>query len=98
MSSVTCRGFLYQTEEGAWVIAREPQLKTCCLSQHQVIEVIGPFTTPSPYQAITLQGHYDTAGRFYVTEIETGSLSGVWVGMGFLVAIAAGFYSWKRRA
>lgn len=64
---VTIRGFLYQGEEGNWVIASEPSLRSCCvgakgkMAQQIVLkdEVIGE----KQQRAVTLQG------RFYVDPI-----------------------------
>lgn len=52
---VHIRGFLYRTEKGEWVLAAEPNLKSCCIGKKSQVQVIGDF--PNSFKtAVTLEG------------------------------------------
>ena len=50
------RGFVYQTESGEWVLATEPDLKSCCLGKKGQIYLDGDFSRCQSHQAYTLKG------------------------------------------
>lgn len=59
---VSLRGFLYKNEQGEWILASQPNLKSCCLgTSHKAKEQIAVSfeslpSLPSKGQAITLEG------------------------------------------
>lgn len=62
---VEIRGFLYQYARDGhsrWVLASEPNVKTCCLGAHtkkfQQIEVTGISQPPISAQSVTLRGQF----------------------------------------
>lgn len=58
---VEIRGFLYKNDRKEWILAAEPNLKTCCIKTHQQL-VIDDKTSSLPQEtpstAITLQGTF----------------------------------------
>lgn len=60
--SVNIRGFLYQEPEGQWILASEPNLKTCCMGTSkkvaQQIFLSGPFAAETLRHAVTVQGDF----------------------------------------
>jgi len=65
----TVRGFLYQTQEGSWIVSQEPNLKTCCVgAAHKAdsqIEVEGTFPESAINKAVTLKGDWVVQGESY---------------------------------
>lgn len=71
---VKIRGFLYSVQEGKWVLAAEPNLKSCCIGSSnkiaQQLIVSGEFPKVSGYSATYVQGEFhfnskaDTSGKF----------------------------------
>lgn len=65
---VQIRGFLYQKENGCWVLAPEPNLKSCCVgskenvAQQLIIE--GEIADASPSRSISLRGHFSVAPQW----------------------------------
>lgn len=57
---ISIRGFLYQNQEGRWVLAKEPNLKTCCLSSQSNLErqlfLESSFSADKINSIITLKG------------------------------------------
>ncbi len=57
---IEIRGFLYQTPKGEWILAAEPNLKSCCLGSHEKkarqIILIGQFDRTAINRVITVQG------------------------------------------
>lgn len=60
---VEIRGFLYQNNKGSWVLASEPNLRTCCVGSqanlHRQIFIKGEFAKP-PFttRAVAVQGRF----------------------------------------
>jgi hypothetical protein len=59
---VQIHGFLYPAQEGCWILAAEPALKTCCIGNvnkvAQQIFVSGDFPRSSSSRAVILQGRF----------------------------------------
>jgi len=59
---VEIRGFIYQTDEGCWILSSEPNLRTCCVgSQKKVTQQIvinGELGNPSSSSALTVHGKF----------------------------------------
>lgn len=60
--TVNIRGFLYQEPEGQWILASEPNLKTCCIGTSkkvtQQIFLSAPFTAEALRHAVTVKGDF----------------------------------------
>lgn len=98
---VQIRGFLYKTllsEKEAWILAAEPNLKSCCVgsSGKRGLQLVstGDFPENAPSAAIMLQGHLEltagSQGPFYALSDATiqsasYSLNGVMIIAIFLI-------------
>lgn len=75
---ITIRGFLYQDVNQKWILASEPNLKTCCVGSEkkvkQQIVLSGTFAKQLLGQAVTLNGIF-TIEPQYTNE---GSLTGLY--------------------
>ncbi len=70
---VTVHGFLYQSDDGGWVLAPQPNLKTCCVGSAQharnQIRVKGEIRSVTPGLVVAVDGtfhakpKYDTHGQ-----------------------------------
>ncbi len=65
---VSVRGFLYQSDEGKWILASTPNLKTCCVGKGtkalSQIQVEGDLETPSAGRAVNLQGTFKVNPKY----------------------------------
>lgn len=74
-SVVTVRGFLYKLDEDQWVMAREPNLRTCCIgsvekSTEQIL-VAGRLHDVAEARTHTVSGRYTQQdGRHLIQEAE----------------------------
>ncbi len=89
---VIIRGFLYQGSDGGWILAAEPNLRTCCVGASakvmQQIFLNDKFIGESQQRAVTLQG------KFFVEPIWTeGSLKRLYQ-MDQAVILPYPRYSW----
>ncbi len=65
-SQVTMRGFLYAKEEGVWILAATPNLKSCCLGKaKQQVMVPGDFADVSNQAVVELEGMFSYEPPFY---------------------------------
>lgn len=53
----TFEGFLHKTEEG-WLLCDAPNLKSCCLKKHAVIQLEGDFSNYPLDKAVVVKGVY----------------------------------------
>lgn len=57
---VQIRGFLYQKEDGSWILAAEPNLRTCCVGApgkaKGQIALADDFSATPTKRVVTLQG------------------------------------------
>lgn len=109
---VSIRGFLYQSKDSEWILASEPNLKTCCVGSRgkadQQIALIGNFEGVPLQRVITVRGslHVEknpsVAGKqnFSLTNVEyVSSSSGMWMWIvGFLLIGLAFFMLRKYRS
>lgn len=64
---ISIRGFLYQTADDRWILAAEPNLKSCCIgTEHKSrpqIQILGDFTKEHLDRVLTLQGLMSSDSR-----------------------------------
>lgn len=58
--TIQIKGFLYQNADSQWILAAQPNLKSCCVGnsskRYQQLLISGSIAQESPSYAITLQG------------------------------------------
>lgn len=52
----THKGFIYRTEDNKWVLAKEPNLKSCCHGKDGQLFLDGDFSQCKSHKAYTVQG------------------------------------------
>lgn len=66
---IEIRGFLYPNSEGKWILASEPNLRTCCVGNPdkaaQQIQIENLAITDSPSQAVLVRGVFLNEGKYY---------------------------------
>lgn len=84
---ISIRGFLYKTADQQWILAADPDLKSCCVGAknkaRRQIYLEGELALPQqPVLAITLQGrfHYQREGPpyYWLSEVAIVSKSDSW--------------------
>jgi hypothetical protein len=54
------RGFVYKKEDGSWILAEEPNLKSCCIGSEKNLDkqiaLKGDFSNVLPHRAVTVSG------------------------------------------
>jgi len=63
---VTMRGFLYPKEDGSWILAPQPNMKSCCLNTKRHVVVLGDFSNIPSYKAITITGTFIVEPQRYI--------------------------------
>lgn len=56
---VHVRGFLYRLDDGSWILACQPNLKSCCVSKqptNQRLHISGDLGLETPQQVVELEG------------------------------------------
>lgn len=65
--TILIKGFLYRDKNNHWILASEPNLKSCCLGSPQKIKsqiaVFGDLPMTPPIRAITIQGKLQIADQ-----------------------------------
>jgi hypothetical protein len=60
--TIEIRGFIYQSEEGKWILAAEPSLKSCCVGVERLLTkqifLKGTIEKLPSHEALTLQGKF----------------------------------------
>lgn len=51
-------GFLIADEHGEWFLAKQPNIKSCCMGKHTKIRLLGEFSSDLMNQVIRVQGVY----------------------------------------
>lgn len=96
---VEVRGFLYQDQQQHWVLAAEPNLRSCCIDSKPHITLPADFVGQATKQPVTLQGHfhvepnhnYRMENVVFVTKPATSGY-GLWL----LVAVLGGVFLLKK--
>ncbi|MCP5469645.1 MAG: hypothetical protein H7A36_03975 [Chlamydiales bacterium] len=86
------KGFIYK-HEGEWVLAEEPNLKTCCLRKESLLILEGDFSKTTPFQAYTVKGTL-SEGRLVDAHVTEGG-SFPLVSLLVLVLIAIPYFKKK---
>lgn len=72
--TVIIRGFLYQEISGQYILASEPNLKSCCVGNAQnsnrQIAVLGSLPKQLPKSAITVKGVFSAESKFLLKDAE----------------------------
>lgn len=67
--SVTIRGFLYQSTDGEWILADQPNLKTCCVGKKVgQIFLDGDFSEIPTYKPVSITGTLTLKNDLYHLE------------------------------
>lgn len=54
---ICCKGFLRQTDDGKWVLSKQPDVKSCCLLKQEDITVLeGDFSHFPTKRAVKIKG------------------------------------------
>ena len=98
---ICIRGFLYPLASDIWVLAPQPNLKSCCLQKPGQVLVKGLHLQNEPWQAVTVKGKLEwNSLQGYVLEqpqLLTSSSSFPMLGIGgALLVVLAAFYKWLR--
>lgn len=74
------KGFLHQTEGGAWILCDAPRLKSCCLKKHTLVNLEGDFSGYPQYKPVVIKGTYNPATHTFSGEAVNmqGSFSPLW--------------------
>ena len=97
---VRVRGFLYRDQEGRYVLAAEPNLRSCCMGHaakpHLYLQ--GAFPAPLPVQLVEVQGVLKRGNleKAQLVSEPAGALSWA-LGAGLGVVVLFQLYRWKRR-
>ncbi len=95
------QGFLYKPEGDHWILCDAPNLKSCCLQKHAVVNLEGDFSRYSLKKAVTVKGTYHANEHLLreVSVVEKNGPTPYWTLSILLVGIAAwvAFKSWKGR-
>jgi len=72
------RGFLYRTGDGGWILAPQPDLKSCCVGSEarrdEQLIVVGWEEESAPNRAVSLLGTIEDR-HFYIEEQKSSPMS-----------------------
>ena len=96
-SEIEVKGFLYQTEEGRWILADRPGLKSCCLEKDKKFIVLdGPLEGKKTSRPVALRGTFSLSSQEFhlshpVLLDEPSDWSMAWI-FAFPMALGCGVY------
>lgn len=65
---ITLRGFLISNEKNEWFLAKQPNIKSCCIGKKQTIKLVGGFPAALKNQVIQIQGILRIENETYLLE------------------------------
>lgn len=73
---VELKGFLYPLDQNEWILASEPNLKSCCIGSitknSSQITLVGDFSRFSTHTPLTCRGvfHFSENGKYFLRDVE----------------------------
>ncbi len=74
--SLALKGFLFQARDGRWILAKEPDLKSCCVGaahkRESQVSLLGDFSNYSTNVPLNVRGtfHFAESGGYALAHVE----------------------------
>jgi hypothetical protein len=94
---VTMRGFLYQLQDGQWVLAQQPNLRTCCVQKNSYVLLNGNGLLKVTDTAVSIEGIFRTEGQHRIDVAGVVSKnSSIWIIIAAIIAGVIGIIIYVR--